>query len=395
MDIESKLYISLNLRAAPDKRVIIHSTRAVQACQVFQGKSVNDTLTLLPLLFSICGTAQAFAGVLACEQAKSITVSEDIARIREALLTMETLREHLWRLFLDWPQFISESADKASMAEMIAIQKAFQQVLIQDKKIFVLNPDVLSVDIPMVSAIVRRLHRLLEQHVFGQSIALWLTMDSIEKLEHWAGQSTTVSAKLIHQIITTNGSDTGSTEVNELPALNNQQLWSLLQDEKNLKRPQWQGECCETSSFTRVKSPLVNKLKKVYANGLLVRVVARLTEIAQLSRQLMQEKGSTSFETQATQATIAQNGNLQTGIGQVAAARGQLIHQVLINNDKLEQYRILAPTEWNFHPEGVVAGALSQLEGSTQRVEQQARMIINSIDPCVAYELKINSRERE
>ncbi len=52
-------------------------------------------------------------------------------------------------------------------------------------------------------------------------------------------------------------------------------------------------------------------------------------------------------------------------------------------------YVILAPTEWNFHPQGVAAKALAGI-----RKEDVARMIIMSIDPCVDYELEIYKKPR-
>jgi hypothetical protein len=57
-------------------------------------------------------------------------------------------------------------------------------------------------------------------------------------------------------------------------------------------------------------------------------------------------------------------------------------------------YRILAPTEWNFHPAGVVAMALADIaaaEGlSTAEREARSRMVITAVDPCVDYRLSVS-----
>ena len=71
------------------------------------------------------------------------------------------------------------------------------------------------------------------------------------------------------------------------------------------------------------------------------------------------------------------------------AARGRLVHRVEMENGTIGSYRILAPTEWNFHPRGVVAESLATLRGGRDKVEQQARLLINAIDPCVGYELSL------
>ena len=117
-------------------------------------------------------------------------------------------------------------------------------------------------------------------------------------------------------------------------------------------------------------------------NGLLARLVARLTEIALLSGRL-------GPQAQASGAAQSSRGVENPAIGQVAAARGQLVHRLELDGERVRNYQILAPTEWNFHPKGVVAQSLLTLQGTPKQVETQARMLINTIDPCVGYELRL------
>ncbi len=112
-----------------------------------------------------------------------------------------------------------------------------------------------------------------------------------------------------------------------------------------------------------------------------MRLAARLTEIARLSLSLHPE------ETAAIESDAA--GTQAAGIGQVAAARGQLVHRVCLEDERVTSYQILAPTEWNFHPRGVVARGLSGLQGDPEQMQRQARLLINAIDPCVGYELSV------
>jgi Ni,Fe-hydrogenase I large subunit len=44
-------------------------------------------------------------------------------------------------------------------------------------------------------------------------------------------------------------------------------------------------------------------------------------------------------------------------------------------------YRVLAPTEWNFHPEGTLAGALTALPSHDG---VSAEILSAAFDPCVA-----------
>ena len=59
-----------------------------------------------------------------------------------------------------------------------------------------------------------------------------------------------------------------------------------------------------------------------------------------------------------------------------------------LDGDRIARLRILAPTEWNFHPEGAAARALASLRGDDRNTTQiQANLLIHAIDPCVGYEL--------
>ncbi|MDX2418246.1 MAG: hypothetical protein QNK19_12365, partial [Xanthomonadales bacterium] len=108
MGVEGCLTICLRTDSGHVGQVEIESSRPVHASRVLHGKSAAEALKILPLLFTICGTAQACAGVRACEQALGIRFSPRIERLRDCLVRMETVREHLWRILLDWPAFLGE-----------------------------------------------------------------------------------------------------------------------------------------------------------------------------------------------------------------------------------------------------------------------------------------------
>ncbi len=395
MAIEGELIIDLVLDK-PSNRITIQSTRPVYACQMLHGKSVSESLNLLPLLFNICGVAQACAGVRACEQALDLKVSKKTEKLRDVLVKLETLREHLWRIILEWPRFIQKvtqtAQDNTGIVEMLLIQRDYQKALCansQHRSVLDLGGVEVHSDQAQLKAVLKRFANLLKQHVFTITASEWLTLKKQKDLQHWAASKTSIAAQLIQQIIEDNWYNAGACQSVTLPALDLIQLDQAMQDVQYVRQPQWQGQCCETSSLTRAQSPLLMALKKDHGNGLLVRLVARLTETAQLFQEL------TDLELENEKSRISDETALQTaitekkGIGQAAAARGLLVHRVSINNNLIEYYQILAPTEWNFHPQGVVAQALASLQGDPQTIEKKARLLINSIDPCVAYKLQI------
>jgi Ni,Fe-hydrogenase I large subunit len=71
----------------------------------------------------------------------------------------------------------------------------------------------------------------------------------------------------------------------------------------------------------------------------------------------------------------------------VDAARGLLAHRVELREGVLRDYRILAPTEWNFHPQGPLARGL--LGASGPDLEWRAALLASSLDPCVPYRIEV------
>ncbi|CAB5508307.1 Type I restriction-modification system, DNA-methyltransferase subunit M (EC, partial [Bathymodiolus thermophilus thioautotrophic gill symbiont] len=47
---------------------------------------------------------------------------------------------------------------------------------------------------------------------------------------------------------------------------------------------------------------------------------------------------------------------------EVEAARGKLMHSLTIQGEEIKSYRILSPTQWNFHPQGVLKQMIQSLD---------------------------------
>ncbi len=296
---------------------------------------------------------------------------------------MESLREHLWRIFLDWPEFLHEPPQRESMSQVLSLQKEFRAVLTRDHNPFLQPGGVFRAELEMSDELKRKIAGLLERTVFGMAPAKWLEIDDSDEIMAWALTKATIAARMLDYVIQNGWSNCGVADIGALPDLEPEQLFAALEDDAFLQRPRRSGACCETTSLTRVDSRLLQQLRALYGNGLLVRLVARLTEIAQVSTNIVPD------EVDVPLAKTSTSDN--SGIGQVAAARGRLAHRVDLEDGVVSRYQILAPTEWNFHPEGVVARALGTLNGDREQIERQARLLINAIDPCVGYELTINA----
>ncbi len=108
------LRVRLQWRAGRCTGVQVALTRP-HAAAVLRGRPADEAVRLLPLLYSICGKAQGLAASLALGAARGETAA---ARV-DGAVRAEGIREHLWRLLLDWPLALGLPRAEALMAESL------------------------------------------------------------------------------------------------------------------------------------------------------------------------------------------------------------------------------------------------------------------------------------
>jgi len=371
--------------------VTIDSTRPVRAAGVFVGRGVTETARLLPAIFSVCAVAQSAACAAAIEQGLGLELEPQVTALRQGLVAAETLREHLWRILLDWPVFLSEGADAPAMARVMAGYTALHGALTAGSDPFAPGATGVAPDGPAVALALRDLADLVSEGVFGVPPANWLNrVDGIEALTAWAQGHGTTPARLLGRVIEADQAGLGRSSIRPLPDLRAADLERCLAVDARdaadafVARPTWGGEPRETSPLTRqLGVPLVRALTARFGNGLLPRLAAQLTEVA----RILAAEGPAGAPGFTAPDALASG----VGIAQVPAARGLLVHRVRIDGGRIAEYRVLAPTEWNFHPTGVLAQGLGGvLEGTaTADLEPLARLYIAALDPCVAFDLQL------
>ena len=138
------------------------------------------------------------------------------------------------------------------------------------------------------------------------------------------------------------------------------------------------------------EAPLVAAILEKHGPGLLARVVARLVDLAKVPGDLRTLSNLLDEDEDLHPAETSPRSE-GTGLAQIKAARGCLVHAARIGDGKVLTYRIVAPTEWNFHPRGAAARGLCRLEAkSDEALKMQASLLIDAIDPCVGYDLRVH-----
>ncbi len=361
----------------------IRSSRPLAAAQVFSGKPLDEVLTSLPMLFSICARAHSASLVGAMESARGDEVDDTVISQRQALVLLETLREQVLRIFLDWPLSFEEMGARQMPATLMQHALALMAQM---------NPTVLVSLQPRPRPLApearsqwQLLRQFLDDALFCAPAEAWLEQldASPDALRQWAAGCETVAGRFLFWLSAQPWSAAGDAPLAMAVAPDDADLASKMEDDGFIARPEGSEGSVEVSWFSRARSqPLVAALIDEQGSGIYTRSAARLVAIAELIRQL--------------DAFFAGRGGAQAipcevpGLAHTEAARGRLTHKVELNGGRLEKLRILAPTEWNFHPHGIAAEGLCKLQpGDEAGLRQQARLLIHAIDPCVGYTLNI------
>ena len=388
--------IDLHHRSGNATGVQIASTRPSTVAQVLIGKTPEQVLETIPLLFTLCGNAQAYAALLACRAALGMEANPDLDSARNLLVQLETLRENAWRILLDWPSFIDLAPDKTALAALLKLDALFKRNLFCHGEAFKLDSR-LDIDATQLNRLIDELEALIGSSVFNGKLADFQALTSETQLHDWLQQNGALPAKLLNYLFNQNWMATGQNDIACLPKLDADTLNRHLQQEDLTmfsRTPHWQGRCFETTLLNRqLSQPLITELYSRYRNGLIVRILGRLMEVARISSQLRRLFASIKNDIALPAQSASSDG---IGLAQVQAARGLLIHRLELRQGRVYDYRIVAPTEWNFHPQGVVVQGLKQLRTESPiDLQRQAELFINAVDPCVQYALHLTDSQNE
>jgi hypothetical protein len=391
---EGQLQIRLMCRGGTIGEVDITSSRPLQLPRVFHGQTPQAMLKILPRLYSLCGTAQAAAALQACRHALQRPVTATQTMAHDLLVKMETAKEHLWRALVDWPRWLAEEPQLQALAPLGKLLPGLRRALFGDQEPFTLSAQV-HCNPAEAQTQLDTLLTLLQQQVFGRPSADWLQLDDLPSFQKWLAQVDTLPAWLLDTVQQDGLADLGRCEMAGMSAIPDdwvvEQLGGVRADGFTAL-PHWQGQPCETSALDRQRQhPLLDALSDAHGNGLLPRLVARLIELAMMVEALrhglaiLPDMAGDSADDVASAAT-----GQGVGVSQVEAARGRLVHRVVLDEGQVADYRILAPTEWNFHPDGVLARGLMGLKLKPEaQLRHEVALLINAIDPCVGYKLEL------
>jgi hypothetical protein len=222
----------------------------------------------------------------------------------------------------------------------------------------------------------------LKRKVFGMAIDGWLARGG----DSWQNAGATDMARMFARLSREPAADSTAAV---LPWLGKEQLASdiapaLEASDAFAAAPTWQGEPAETGA--RARQGAHARLRELAPNALAARILARLVELAEFPARLRAlVKGELRLP-------WLRGARLRAGAGiaAVETARGTLVHAVTLEGERVARWRIVAPTEWNFHPAGAFVRGLVGLAAHTEdSVQRAATLLAQSLDPCVAFQIGI------
>ena len=320
-------------------------------------------------LFSLCGHAQTLAARLALQGAGSTESVELLTPRTGVLLRVITAGEQLQRMLLDWPLACPQPGLTPDMALLKAARPAT----------------------PPAQASTEDLHQQLEtlstllaERLFGMPAADWLRAwqaQPVAWLDHWSQDSHSSVARWLHAIrpdaCAVQLAHRGLPDPQTDPAGFADLGQRLLNDPAQSQRPTWHGQPTETGPCTR------GWLAGSAAGDetLWWRLGARVADLAAiLSRPDSLRFGSLALGPGA-------------GLGWCEMSRGLLVHAVQLQPatrdaaPAITRYRLQAPTEWNFHPDGALAHWLRQTPPTPDSL-RRARLAATALDPCVQLDVQ-------
>jgi len=335
----------------------LRSSRPAGVERLAVGRLASQLPVTLGSLFSLCGHAHRLCAGLAVATALAPAGTPAVvpAALRQRLAA-RTLREHVQRLWLEAPRLRPDARHPDAPRR------------------FALGPLVAAEPELAASG------RWLQAHLFGMSPAGWIERwqtAPADWLDEWAGQSDGEIAATLRAVrpdALRQQPGAPALRVHADPAALGT-LAVALRDQPGFARaPLWQGDCAETGPWTRLHDDAGTPADTVW-----LRLGARLADIARLVQPDAPGRAGTLWLD-----TGAQPLGPGEAIAWVEMSRGLLLHRVAIEGEgdgaRVADCQVLAPTDWNFHPDGAVARALETLSATDH---DRLELLIHAYDPCV------------
>lgn len=340
------------------------------------GRTPAEAAQLFANLFALCPDAHCAAASAALAAAQGLTLPPALRNWQETRRELEIVKEHGLNLLLQQP-----ASDPMAARGLLAVHRALRAAS-GGTGIYWPADGAVAIDRLALRTGLEALERSLRTLCGG----FWrLPEPDLAAVRHWQAGLDSPAARLLQRHARPGWAEFGRCDAALLPALPAELLAAWLADcRTELATPVWKDAARETGSYARMaETPLIGEARARYGNGLYSRTLARLAEIKALFHSVVQR--SRADDARAPFQPASADG---AGLAQTEASRGRLIHRAELAAGRICAYRIVAPTEWNFHPQGLVPQALTG-SPATAHLPAQIEALLRAVDPCVDFNLAL------
>ena len=371
MTDEGALEVVLGVDGGRVASVQLTSTRRTDFSKLLVGLPVDAALRLVPSLFSICASAQAVAGLGACEVALGLEADPGNRALRRALAALEGLENHAFQFFVEWPRLHGAGPEAASFRAWRAASEGVRRALVGGVAWAVPGGVTLPpAEVPLLA--------------LAEAVAAFAPAAALEDeaaARAWAaGQASLRAAGEAVAL------GLAPTRTPLLPVEDGAWFLQRLGTPGFSARPTLDGQPAESGALALVaNSPLAQGLLRTEGRGGLTRFLARLLDV----HRLLAVVAAAVPLVGGARAHPAARRSDGAGAGVADTSRGRLAHAVEVEGGRVSAWRTVAPTEWSFHPQGVLAEALLGLEAAAAL--RAAPYLVAALDPCVACRVRLES----
>ncbi|MFM2042997.1 MAG: hypothetical protein RLY86_1573 [Pseudomonadota bacterium] len=342
--------------------VRIANPRLAQPGVLLCGRSPAVAAALVPRLFSLCGHAQGAAARAALAAAGSPVVAGPDGVDDTRAILAERLLAHAWNALIVWPGMVGQAPLPEKLAALRVAVAALRD-----------RPD---------GAGAAAVTRLLEQAVLGHDGLPHRADDWVYWAALAARGANGAPGALMRMALDAGGS--GEPAPRLLPPRDAAWFARHLSTRPDFGAIPMDAElgAVETGALARLAGDA-----RLPPGPAAARIAAQLLDLAGLPARLVTGAGTTMD---------SQGDGAGTGCAVVETSRGPLAHWVRVVDGRIADWRITAPTEWNFHPDGALRRALVGLPaGPEQRARTiaRSRALVAGLDPCVPCRILVEERD--
>jgi hydrogenase large subunit len=404
---EAKLDFSFDIEKKIDfVNIEFLSSRHIE--NILKGKNPLDALVINPRVCGICGHAHLIATVQALENCyETIEVSNKAKIIRELTLNFELIQNHFkWFYLVLQPLFGNKQNIYKSTYPSQLMGKAIATVGGQYPHtsyaiVGGIVSEILAGELIKLENYIDETIEFYQKHVVNVDIGNFMVCNSIEKLFTKEGDLLEILklikkkklskvGKSFDRFIVFGENSYFTKGRSQHTRVNNNIDMKYLQESviKNsyAKNIRYNKKFYETGPLSRAmlnKIPLIKESHRRYQDSIFSRILARVCEIPQLlnhSKELIKQIELDEPSYIKPKVDISKVSG--TGISCVEAARGSLIHKVHIEKNKILNYDIITPTQWNLGNGTKDDLGISQKAMIGADNTKLAQIIFKSFDVC-------------